>query len=92
MDPILLKIASEAPNLAVLVFIVVIFLKHIRESAQVHTALMKELAEGFHSAHREITIETSAAIAKNSSALDRNTEALGAAGVLFKNGSHAARQ
>ena len=82
MDTTWVEFAKQAPNLAGLIFIVVTFLKHIKDGE-------RERAKEEADKDKKLT----AVIDRNSLALERNSEMFGRAAHVFepngtKNGAH----
>lgn len=86
---ILEKLGEQAPALAVLVFLVIVFLRHLRQESQdrqeeaqarrLHydkqSQEYKEMGLACHAAHRELHNETKDLHRKNQEVIDRNTAA-----------------
>ncbi len=84
MDVPWTKLAEQVPQLVVFVFMVTMFLRHMSkssaaiESSERRTAeLIKELTEDAKDFQRDMTLKTTEAFAKNTGALERNSQALG---------------
>lgn len=72
MDALLEKMLTNGSPLVVLVVIVYVFLKHIKEN----NAEMRELLKQFHGEHILARKETTDAVEKNTSAMMENTMAV----------------
>jgi hypothetical protein len=77
MDQTLLEAAKQIPSLAVLVALVVLFLKHLKEISAGFERAIKDIGNDCHAFQKETSERTSAALTRNTVALDRNSEALG---------------
>ena len=88
IDPVWMKLLGEAPTLGVLVFVVVVFLKHIAASDAARTELIREVGKECHEFQRDLTVKTNEVIVRNSNALDRNSEALGLNSSYFQKHSN----
>ena len=73
MDTTWIEFAKQAPSLTVLVFIIVAFLKHIKEAEIERTKLNQEKSQAF-----------SEVIERNTLALERNSEMFGRASHVFE--------
>jgi hypothetical protein len=77
MDPTWLELAKQAPSLVVLVILVVLFLRHLKEISAGFERAIKDIGNDCHLFQKETSERTSAALTRNTIALDRNSEALG---------------
>lgn len=79
MDPLWQKVAEQVPNLGALIWMVVYFLKHIRETADRLSAHDEKNATVL-AQHQEKTAAILAdVIERNTTSSDRNTEIIGRA-------------
>jgi len=84
MDSLWAEVAKQIPSLAVLCFLVIAFIKHLtaegdrgeRMESSRNKAL-KEISDSCHESQREIVKETTMALARAATVIDRNAEVLG---------------
>jgi hypothetical protein len=77
MDQIWQEAAKQIPNLVVLVALVIIFLKHLTNMTEGFERMLKDIGSSCHDFQERVSAESNAQIARNTLALDRNSEALG---------------
>ena len=84
MENFWLETAKQAPSLCVLVFLVLVFLKHLKEDGdrrerleQQREASLRALGDSCHEFQKEMSVKSAETITRNTTALERNTEALG---------------
>lgn len=77
MDQIWLKLIEQAPNTAVNLMIVWFFLNYMKHRDADNARLLREIGDQCHAFHREVIAESNEALHKNSTMLERNSEALG---------------
>lgn len=73
MEPTWIEFAKQAPHLTVLVFIIVAFLRHIKEAETERIKMNQEKSEAF-----------AEVIDRNTLALERNSEMFGRASHVFE--------
>lgn len=83
MDTHWVDVAKQVPSLGVLVWLVVYFLRHMKEMSE----STKDIASSCHDFQKELTNENHAVMNRMASTLDKNTDALGRA--LFIMDKHA---
>lgn len=86
MDQWAVELIKQAPSTAAIIIVVSIFIKYMTTRDAAHSALMKEIKDNCHNFMLNMNTDTTEAMARNTVALDRNSEALGAASVYLKNG------
>lgn len=73
MDPLWVEVAKQVPALGVLVFLVVHFLKHIREVTNDFKSTIEEVNVTMADQHNLFRERTEKALDNNTAALARNT-------------------
>lgn len=84
IEPFWIEIAKQIPNLIVLAFLVLAFIKHLNEEGdrrermeKDRAALFKEIKASCHGFQTDLADKTGTALDRNTTALERNSEALG---------------
>lgn len=84
IEPFWLEVAKQIPSLGVLVWLVISFLRHLKEDGDRRERLeearaksLKEIGDSCHAFQQEITTQSHAILARNTAALDNNSAALG---------------
>jgi len=77
MDQFWLEAAKQIPSLVVLVTLVILFLKHLKDISDNFSETLKAIGDACHMHQVEVSEEANEVIKKNTAAFDRNTEALG---------------
>lgn len=73
MDPLWTEIAKQFPALGVLVYLVMTFLKHIRETTNDFKSTIEEINVNLNDQHNLFRERTERALDNNTTALARNT-------------------
>ncbi len=83
MDQLWLDLFKQAPGIAAVIFLVVIFLKFMEKTATDLKNTFQEIRDSCHSFHSESTKDTHATINSCSVALSENSKQLGRASYLI---------
>lgn len=83
-DPFWMEVAKQMPSLGVLAWLVVSFLKHLKEDndrreriEETRAATLKTINDSCHAFQRETSVHTHEALGRVVVALDNNSAALG---------------
>lgn len=92
MDKVWELAAQQVPSLAVLCLLVVLFLKHIKESddrwreaQEAMVEALKDLKSSCHDFCKDLSDESKVALSKSDVVLERTTEVLGKALFIIEN-------
>ena len=84
MDTFWIEFLKQAPGIAAVIFLVIIFLRFIRESTTDMLKTFKEIRDSCHDFHGGIAKSTEQVIVKNGISLDNNNVALGKVSAIIE--------
>lgn len=92
MEQWAIELIKQAPSTAAIIIVVSIFIKYMITRDAAHGELMREIKTSCHTFMLDVNKESTGALTRNSVALDRNSEALGAVSVHISKNSNRGNQ